>query len=259
MLLLGTITNSLLIIIGSILGLTIIKKINQSIQNILFDCIGVFTIFIGFKMVFQTTNPLSIFISLILGIVSGNIIKLDLIFEKINNTFSDIIINLKNKNKNKNNHDFNIKSNINFEYQINFSNGLITSFLLFCIGSMTIIGAMEEGINKNSSILITKSVMDGISSIILSSSFGIGVFFSFIPVFLFQGLLTLFFYFLGNFIPQNLVLQISSTGGLILILLGFNLMKLKDIKIVNCLPSLLFVIPIDIFLSFLINILKINF
>ncbi|MCX8059497.1 MAG: DUF554 domain-containing protein [Spirochaetes bacterium] len=226
MILLGTIINSLAVIIGSFLGLTIIKKINESTENILFSIIGVFTLFIGFKMCLSTKQPIGVLISLILGGLIGNLLKidkyLDSLFEKFKNRFSN-----------------------NINKKTNFSEGIFTAFLLFCIGSMTIVGAMEEGINRNSSILITKSLMDFFSSIILTSSLGIGVLFSFIPLFIYQSLLTIFFYLFGNFIPQNLIIEISATGGFILVLLSLNLLKLKNFKIINLIPSLILIIPIN--------------
>ena len=119
---------------------------------------------------------------------------------------------------------------------------MLTAFLLYCMGSMTILGALEEGIKNDSTLLITKSVMDGFSSIALASAFGIGVAFSIIPMLLFQGGLTLLAVAFGDFFSQTMINELSATGGILLIGLGINILEIKHIKIFNLLPALVFVV-----------------
>ena len=125
-----------------------------------------------------------------------------------------------------------------------FSEGMITAFLLFCMGSMTVLGAFDEGTRGNSDLLIAKSVMDGFSSLALASALGIGVLFSIFPLILFQGGLTLLAWWLGNLMPTAVVNEMTAVGGLMLVGLGLSIMEIKKIKVINMLPSLIFAIII---------------
>jgi len=123
-----------------------------------------------------------------------------------------------------------------------FSEGLVTAFLLFCIGSMTIVGAIDEGIKGSHELLFTKSLMDFFSAMLLASAFGIGVVFSAIPLLLFQGLLTLIAMWASSFFSPVLIQGLTSIGGILLIGLGFNILEIKKIRIMNMLPSLIVVV-----------------
>lgn len=120
-----------------------------------------------------------------------------------------------------------------------FTEGLVTAFLIFCIGSMTIVGALNEGLTGDRSLLLTKSVLDGFTSIALASTFGIGVLFSIVPMLFFQGVLTVFAGLFSSFFSETLMNQLTATGGVLILGIGFNLLEIKQIKVVNLLPSLL--------------------
>jgi hypothetical protein len=132
----------------------------------------------------------------------------------------------------------NLKRKINIKDD-NFSDGLVTAFLLFCIGSMTIVGSIDEGLGKNPDILYTKGVMDGISSIVLASTFGIGVLFSVVPMFIFQAGITFLVFYYKDFLPIELINHISAVGGVLIIAIGFKILGYKKINPTNMLPSLL--------------------
>jgi uncharacterized membrane protein YqgA involved in biofilm formation len=123
-----------------------------------------------------------------------------------------------------------------------FSEGFVTAFLLFCIGAMTIVGSIEDGLNNDPSILFAKSLMDGCASIALASTFGIGVLFSAIPLFVFQGGITLLAASSKAFFTEVLITELSAVGGVILMGLSIQLLDLKEIKVVNLLPALIVVI-----------------
>ncbi|PKN23177.1 MAG: DUF554 domain-containing protein, partial [Deltaproteobacteria bacterium HGW-Deltaproteobacteria-22] len=125
-----------------------------------------------------------------------------------------------------------------------FSDGMITAFLLFCVGSMTILGAFEEGTRGDSSLLITKAVMDGFSSLALASGLGLGVLFSIVPLLVFQGGLTLAAAWLGEFVPLPVISEMSAVGGLMLLGLGLSILEIKKIKVVNMLPALVFAVAL---------------
>ena len=219
----GSIVNFFAVLIGSLIGLNFGKLINKKVQKIIFKLIGIFTLYIGFKM-FLNFDKLPIILgSLIIGYLFGEIIDLD-----------SIIKFYLNKIK-VNNHE-------------DISDGLIKSFILFCIGSMTFIGTIEEGLNNNKTIIYTKSLMDGISSIILSSSMGKGVLISCFPLLIFQSILTYLAYFFGPSIDLNLINEISSLGGIIILITGINILGFANLNIINFLPSMIFIIPL--YLSF---------
>ena len=122
-----------------------------------------------------------------------------------------------------------------------FTEGLVTAFLLFCMGSMSIIGAIEEGFGKTSDLLLTKSLMDGFSALMLASALGIGVVFSSIPLLLFQGGITLMVWMFAKDIPTIYITEITAVGGILLIGLGFSILEIRKLNIINLLPSLVFI------------------
>jgi uncharacterized membrane protein YqgA involved in biofilm formation len=122
-----------------------------------------------------------------------------------------------------------------------FTEGLVTGFLLFCMGSMTIVGAIEEGLGKTSDLLLTKSVMDFFSSMMLAAGLGAGVLCSSVLVLMFQGGITIAVYAAGKDIPAEMIAELAAVGGITLMGLGISLLKIKDIKIINLLPALILI------------------
>ena len=216
----GTLLNVLLVILGGTIGIFTKKIISLHLQKKIFIVLGLFTIIIGVSMCFNFQNYVIVIISLILGSKFGNYFNLDLVIKNLTK-------NLKEKLK--------INSN-------NFTDGILTSFLLFCVGSMTIVGSIEEGLGKPPTILYTKSVMDGVSSVLLSSIFGVGVIFSVFPMIIFQGSITLLTFYFRDFIPNQLINDIESVGGILIIVMGLNILGFKRVNAINLLPSLIFVV-----------------
>jgi uncharacterized membrane protein YqgA involved in biofilm formation len=216
MILLGTLINVATIIAGSTIGYFFNSKLPERFVKIIFQAIGLFTIYIGITMTMKTGQILILIFSMVVGSALGEWMDL----EKLINRFSQWV-----KKTLKSDHE-------------TFSEGMITAFLLFCMGSMTILGAFEEGTQGNSDLLIAKSMMDGFSSLALASALGIGVAFSIVPLFIFQGGLTLLALWLGNLMPEAVVNEMSAVGGLMLVGLGISIMEIKKIKVVNMLPSL---------------------
>ena len=216
----GTIVNILAIIAGGIIGLLVRSKLPDRFIKIVFQVMGLFTIFLGIWMALKSENFLLLIGSLVLGAIVGEWIDID----KYLNRFSEW---LKGRTKIK---------------EGKFSEGLITAFLLYCMGSMTILGAIEEGINDDPNLLLIKSLMDGISSIALASALGIGVIFSVIPMLFYQGGITLFASSASVFFTDPIVNELSATGGILLIGLGINILEIKQIKVINMVPALVFAV-----------------
>lgn len=216
----GTFINTFSVILGGSLGILIKNSLPEKYKKIIFQGIGLFTILLGISMAIPFPNPLIIIFSILIGGLIGVLINLE---ERLDNLSSI----LKKK--------LNLKDS-------KFNEGLITAFLIYCIGSMTILGAINEGISGDNSLLITKSVLDGFTSIALASTFGIGVIFSVIPMLIFQGGLTLLASFFGNFFTESLIQYLTSTGGILILGIGINLLELKKISVLNLLPSLIVVV-----------------
>ncbi len=223
----GTLINAGAIIAGSIIGLLFHSKLPERFIRIVFQSIGLFTLFLGFYMGLKTNNLFLIIISIVLGGIIGELLNL----EAGLNRFGD---RLKNKFKSDNSR---------------FSEGLVTAFLLFCMGSVTILGAIEEGMGGKPNLLLAKSVLDGVSSIALAAAFGYGVAFSVIPLLLYQGGLTLLAAYFGDYFSQTIINELTAVGGLILIGLGINILEIKQLKILNLLPALIIIVILAYFFA----------
>lgn len=215
----GTIINTLAVVVGSCLGLRFKKGIPERCQKVFFQVIGLFTLSLGITMVVSMQHILVVIFALVLGSLFGIWCNIEKHIELLGDTLKQ---RLKVKNE-------------------KFSEGLISAFLLFCVGSMTILGAIQEGLGNSSDLLFTKSVLDGFSSIILASAFGVGVLFSALPLFLFQAVITLLAVQIAPFFTSEMINALTSVGGIMLIGLGFNILEIKKIAVSNILPSLLFV------------------
>ena len=213
----GTLINTGAVIAGSLLGLLIHKHLPAKLTKITFQGIGLFTLFVGFQMASKTGSLLILIFSMVIGGIIGQLLDLDRRLEN----FSE---KLKGKLKSKNE---------------KFSEGLITAFLLWCMGSMTILGAMEEGFGNPPNLLLAKSVLDGFSSLALSASMGVGVIFAAIPLLIYQGGLTLLAALVGDFLSEIIIAEMTAVGGLLLIGLGINILEIKKLKILNMLPAIL--------------------
>ncbi|OFX27017.1 MAG: hypothetical protein A2041_10930 [Bacteroidetes bacterium GWA2_31_9b] len=221
----GTFINAGAILVGSIIGISIHSRLPERFTKIVFQSIGLFTLFLGVYMGLKTNNFFLIIISLVIGGILGELLHLDI---KINQMGDFLKSRFKSENS-------------------KFSEGLVTSFLLFCMGSVTILGAIEEGLGGKPNLLLAKSVLDGASSIALAAAFGFGVAFSIIPLLIYQGGITLLAVYFGNFFSEPIINELTSVGGIILIGLGINILEIKQLKIINLLPSLVIIIILAYF------------
>ena len=219
---LGSIVNALSVIIGSIIGIYFGSFLSEKIRKAVFQIIGLFTLALGMQMSLKTNQFLILLVSLIIGTIIGESLSIEKGIESLSNKLK---IKLQSENK-------------------LFSEGLITAFLLYCVGSMTFVGSIEEGIHQDRNLMFTKSLMDGITSILLASSFGTGVLFSAIPLLIFQSALTLGAHYFESYLYPELITEISAVGGVIIIGIGLNILEITKIKVSNMLPALLLIIPI---------------
>lgn len=216
----GTIVNTLAVIAGGTLGIFLKKGMPERVRTIYFQAVGLFTLAIGINLVWQMKHILIVVTSIVIGALLGEWMNLEKGADQLSEWTKK-------------------KLRIGSEQ---FSEGLTTAFLLFCIGAMTIVGAIEEGTTGESRLLLTKSVMDGFSSILLASAFGVGVVFSAVPLFLFQGGITMLAKFFGEFLSAETIQALTSVGGILLLGLGINILEIKKLRILNMIPALVVVV-----------------
>ncbi|WP_226679241.1 DUF554 domain-containing protein [Mesobacillus jeotgali] len=221
MFLLGTIVNGLLIIIGTLLG-RLLTRIPENMKATVMHGIGLAVIVLGLQMGFKSANFLIVILSLVIGAVLGEAWKLE---DKLNSVGDWLERKLGSKGEGS------------------ISQGFVTATLIFVIGAMAIIGALDSGIRGDHDVLYTKAIIDGFTSLILTTTLGIGVLFSAIPVMLYQGLIALFATQIDKFIPQALmdsfILELTATGGVMIFAIGLNLIGLTKIRVANLLPGII--------------------
>ena len=215
----GTVFNSLTVLIGGTIGLFIGNFIPEKFKTTIFNCMGLFTLYVGINMTLNTKNSIGVLLSLVLGTITGQILGLEIKLNGLGDT---------------------LKAKLHAENS-GFTQGFVTASLLFCVGSMAIIGAFEDGLRHNPELLMTKGIMDGIVSIVFAGSFGFGVLFSIIPMFIYQGALTFLAIWAEPFITPDMYANISGLGGLMIIGIGLNLLKITKLNLGDMLPSLIFI------------------
>lgn len=225
---LGTIVNTIAVIAGASIGLLIKKGIPKRIGDSLMKGLGLCSLYIGISGAFEGENTLLMIISMVAGILIGETIDID---RRIN-TLVRAIESKFSKSSNKS----------------NISQGFISASLLFCVGSMTIVGAMEAGLSGDNTMLFTKSVMDFFSSIIFASTLGIGVLFSSVFVLIYQGGLTLLAIFMAPLLNTSVINEITCVGSLIIIAMGLNVLGITKIKLMNFIPAMFLPIVFSIFM-----------
>ncbi|WP_446897657.1 DUF554 domain-containing protein [Clostridium sp. LBM24168] len=228
----GVIVNTMTVIIGSIIGLLFKKGIPRRITEPVMVGIGLCTVYIGISGTLKGKNTLVLIISIVIGTIIGTWIDID---KRITILGKWIEKHFKTSSDNT----------------ISVAEGFVTASLLFCIGAMTIVGSLNAGLTGDNTMLFTKSVLDLISSTILSVSFGIGVLFSASFVFLFQGAIVLLAQFLQPILTNSAIEEITCTGSLMIIALGLNIIGVTKIKVANYLPAII-VTPILCWMAALI-------
>ncbi|WP_147818911.1 DUF554 domain-containing protein [Salidesulfovibrio onnuriiensis] len=218
----GSLANAAAIILGSLAGCLLHSRFPERIRVIVFQGLGLCTLLIGLQMAFKVQNILVVIFSILLGGITGELLRLDTLFERLGNRFKTAV-----KSENP-----------------KFTEGLITASLIYCIGAMAIVGSLEEGVTGDPTVLYTKAILDGFASVALASTFGSGVLFSFIPVLLYQGALTLFAGFFQQYFSPELIAQLSATGGLLIVGISITLLDIKEIRLSNLLPALPFVVAL---------------
>jgi len=215
--LLGTVANVAAIVLGTLVGLLLRRRLPQRIATIMTQGLGLVTALIGLQMVVATQNVLIVLVSIVVGGVVGELIqiegRLDTLGKRIEKRFG--------------------------RRRGTFAKAFVTSSLLFCVGPIAILGALQDGLRGDYSILLTKSGLDGIASVAFASTLGIGVLFSTIPVLAYQGSITIAASLLEPYLKTAIVNEMTATGGLLIIGIALNILRVTKIKVGNMLPAIL--------------------
>lgn len=214
----GTIINSLAIVIGGTIGLFFKKGLPSTLSTNIMNGLALCVLYIGISGSFKSENTLILILSMVIGVMIGEVLDLD----KRVGQLGDLI---EKKVKRKND-------------SVSISEGFVTASLLFCVGAMAIVGSIQEGLSGNREMLLTKSMLDGISSIIFSSSLGIGVIFSAGLVLVYQGGITLLASTLAPYLTDSVVNEMTGVGSLLIIGLALNMLKVTNLKIMNYVPAI---------------------
>ncbi len=224
----GTLLNTAAVVVGSCLGLLLGGRLPDGTKTIVVSSIGLFVIAIGVASAIKTENPLIPLVALVLGSLVGEAIDLDRRITQLGDWLKQRFDRSGGKQ--------------------NFTLGFVLASLQFCVGPLTILGSIQDGIVGDYSLLATKSVLDGFSSIIFASTFGLGTLFAAATVLVFQGGLALLAGALRPLLitapragmgAQPRVIELAAVGGVILIGLALNILELKRIKVANMLPALI--------------------
>ena len=216
----GTIVNALAISLGSILGILFHKKINQDIATSLFKVMGLTVIYLGISGLMVVEDSMIIILSMALGTLLGEVLNIEKKLEHFSGK---------------------VETFVNQYYTGKIKDGFLTASLLFCVGSMAILGPIESTLSNNHATLYAKSILDGITSVIFASSMGLGVMFSAFSVLAYQGTISLLASGIRPLvvaIPETIPM-ISGVGSLMIMGLGINMVFNLKLKITNMLPSIL--------------------
>jgi uncharacterized membrane protein YqgA involved in biofilm formation len=215
---LGTIVNSLAIAVGCIVGLFIKKGIPERVSKTIMSGLGLCVLYIGIEGSLKGENTLITVICIAVGGLIGELIDIDKKINKLGDFLQE-------------------KFSKGDDQETSIAKGFVTTSLIYCVGAMAIVGALESGLTGNHQTLFTKALLDGISAIIFTTTLGIGVIFSSVAVFIYQGLITIGAAFLSTLLSDAVVTSLTAVGSLLIIGIALNLLEITKIKVANLLPA----------------------
>ncbi|MEW5763108.1 MAG: DUF554 domain-containing protein [Bacillota bacterium] len=215
---LGTVINVAAIAAGAVTGALLKKGIPSRVNETVLQGLGLAVILIGIQMALQTRNPLLVIGSLALGGLAGAALRIEERLEALGKR---------------------VEARFGNTEQDGIARAFVTASLVFCVGAMAVMGALEDGLTGRPRILIAKAMLDGIAALIFTSTMGIGVLFSVIPVFLYQGGITLAAHAVSPYLSSPVVAELTATGGLLIVAIGLNMLGATRIRVGDLLPAIL--------------------
>lgn len=216
----ATIINAALILVGSLLGFLLKNRISARFSAVLTHALALCVMAIGISMAVDTANTLCVIVCVVIGVIIGELLKIEDRLDSLGETLRRKLV----------------KGDDNSM----FSEGFVTATLLYCVGAMAITGSIEAGLNHNYSIIISKGVIDGMTSITFAATMGIGVAFSIFPLIIYQGAITLLAAVVGPYLPAEIIVEMSAVGGIAIMGIAINMLKIPNvnIKVGNMLPAI---------------------
>ena len=217
----AAVINAVLVLLGGVIGLVFKSRITEKHSSAIITGLGLCVSVIGIMSAVGSKNLLCVIISIAFGIIIGELLRIEDRLDNLGDAIKRRFMKRREAGQ--------------------FTEGFMSATLLFCIGSMAIMGSMEAGINKDYSIILSKSVIDCITAVTFAAAMGVGVCFSAFGVLLYQGLLTMIFIWVGPFLPEAIITEMSAVGGLLIMGLSINMLGLsgeKRVKVGNMLPAI---------------------
>ena len=217
---LGVWANPIVVIIGALVGTLLRGGIPERFRRILTQGLGLCVTLIGISGAIGTQNVLVVILSIVVGAILGEAIGIEEGLGRFGGW---------------------AQKKIARPGDTGFGQGMVSATLLFCVGSMAVVGSLEAGLNNNPDTLLAKTALDGVSSVVFASTMGIGVAFSAIPLLLYQGGIALLAGVVGPYLSEAVVVEMSATGSLLILGLGLNMLEVtgdKPIKVGNLLPAI---------------------
>ncbi|WP_319521620.1 DUF554 domain-containing protein [uncultured Desulfosarcina sp.] len=213
----GTLVNAAAIIAGGLIGLCLQKGIQARYKTTIMQAISLTVVLIGIRSALNATDLLEVIVCMALGSLMGEAMGIEDRIEALGSL---------------------VEKRYSRSSNGGFAKGLVTASLVFCVGSMAIVGSLESGLTGSHETLFAKSLLDGITSVVFASTFGGGVIFSAVPVLLYQGSITLGASMLKPFLTGDVIAQMSGVGGLLIAAIGINMLEVARIRIGNMLPAI---------------------
>ena len=216
----ASVINAVLVLLGSAVGLLFKGKIKESWSRAIMVAMGLCVLMIGISGAIKTESVLCVILSMMIGTILGELLRIEDRLDALGDVLKRRLMKGRESGR--------------------FTEGFMTASLMFCVGSMAIVGSMEAGISHNYTTILSKSVIDCITAVTFAAAMGIGVAFSAVTVLVYQGLLTLLFIFVGDFLPGATITEMSATGSLLIIGLALNMLGVtgeKRLRVGNMLPA----------------------
>ena len=227
----GTVVNVVAIIVGAFIGV-ILPKISEQYKQTVMQAISLAVIVIGIDMAMGTQNVLVLIVSAVIGGLVGEMLRIEERLNQFGIQVEKIFVRKKDGRS-----------------EGKIAKGFVFATLIYCVGSMAIVGALESGLQYKHDVLYTKSMLDGFSAIIFASTMGIGVMFSAGSVFLYQGAIALLSSSVADYLHEGVIYEIRAVGGLLIIGIGLNILEIKNVRVANMLPAIFVAAIIMIVLS----------
>lgn len=225
MIIIGTIVNAVAIIIGGLAGALLGDRFSENIKVTVIQGLGLTILLVGSQMAFKSENILMVIFSIVIGGVLGEWIDLEAYLRRLGEW-------IESKFKSK---------------ESNIATAFVRTSLIYCVGAMAIMGAIQDGLNNDPSTLLAKAMIDGFSAIAFAATMGIGVALSAVPVFIYQGAITIMASWVEGIMTPAIITEMTATGGLLIMGIGLNILEVTKIRVGNLLPAIFVAVVLTYF------------